>query len=361
MSLAFEPLAFACGKSIPNRFVLAPLTSTQGEESGAVSKAEQRFLQMRAQGGYGLVMTCAAHVSPHGQAFPRQLAIYSDDFKSGLSELAKTIQAENKLAIVQLHHGGMRALPELIGEQARCPSDNERAQARAMTSDEVQAIIKDFIQAAVRAQQCGFDGVELHGAHGYLIGQFLSSTINQRTDNYGGSFENRSRLLWEIIRGIRQHCGQDFFLGVRLSPERFGMKLDEILSLSQEIMTSGLVDFLDISAWDLYKYPVDEHYQAKTLVEYFIELERGNCKLGFAGKVIQGKDVEYLLELGADCVVQGETAIVEHDFPQQLQTNPNHQRIATPVSAAHLREQGLSQYFIDYLATSFSDIVDTSA
>lgn len=357
MSSAFQSLSFSSGQQIPNRFVLAPLTSTQSSAAGDVSSADIRFLQMRAQGGYGLVMTCAAHVSEHGQAFPRQMAIFDDCFNSGLQELATMIKAENKLAIVQLHHGGMRALPELICEQPRCPSKNERSGARAMTHEEVKAVIEDFIQAAVRAEACGFDGIELHGAHGYLISQFLSSSINQRDDEYGGSPENRSRLLWEIIDGIRERCSAEFFLGVRLSPERFGMRLPEILALSQALMTSGKVDLLDISAWDLYKNPVDETYQDKTLVEYFIELERGNCKLGFAGKIVQGKEVEYLLKLGADCVIQGETAIVEHDFPNQLQANPQHQRIMTPVSAEHLREQGLSEYFISYLSESFNDMV----
>ena len=152
----------------------------------------------------------------------------------------------------------MRSPAELIGETPVCPSDDEETQARAMTTKEVEQLIEDFIATAVLAEQAGFDGVEIHGAHGYIISQFLSPAINQRSDPYGGTTENRSRLLKKIVAGIRRQCGADFSFGVRLSPERFGMRLAEVIEVAQRLMHEGGIDFLDMSLWDLYKEPEEE-------------------------------------------------------------------------------------------------------
>ena len=135
--------------------------------------------------------------------------------------------------MIQLHHAGMRSPRDLINQAPLCPSADEKTGARALSLEEVETLRDDFIQAAKRAQESGYDGVEIHGAHGYILCQFLSATYNRRTDRYGGSLENRSRIFFEIIDGIREQCGAGFLLGVRLSPERFGMRLNEILALSQ--------------------------------------------------------------------------------------------------------------------------------
>jgi 2,4-dienoyl-CoA reductase-like NADH-dependent reductase (Old Yellow Enzyme family) len=151
-------------------------------------------------------MTCASHVQAIGQGFPGQLGCFSDDHLEGLARLATGIKAENSLAVVQLHHAGMRSPSELLGATPVCPSDDEESGARGLTLDEVEQLKEDFIAAAQRAEKAGFDGVELHGAHGYIICQFLSPEINRRADRYGGSLENRSRILFDIVEGIRQRC-----------------------------------------------------------------------------------------------------------------------------------------------------------
>ena len=127
--------------------------------------------------------------------------------------------------MVQLHHAGMRSPEELIGEAPVCPSDDAETGSRALSLAEVHQLRDDFIAGAVRSQQAGYDGVEIHGAHGYIVCQFLSPETNRRDDEYGGSLENRQRLLMEIAAGIRSQCGAEFLLGVRVSPERFGMQL----------------------------------------------------------------------------------------------------------------------------------------
>ena len=208
-----------------NLFMLAPLTNLQSHTDGRLSEDEYRWLTMRAAGGFGLTMTCASHVQAIGKGFPGQLGCFSDDHLEGLTRLATGIKAEQSLAMVQLHHAGMRSPRDEIGEQPVCPSDNEETGARALNLEEVEQLKKDFVAAAVRAEKAGFDGVQIHGAHGYILCQFLSQTINQRNDQYGGSLKNRARIIFDIIDDIRSRCRPDFLLGVRLSPERFDLKL----------------------------------------------------------------------------------------------------------------------------------------
>ena len=221
MTDLFAPLSLQHGPAMKNRFMLAPLTNTQSHPDGTLSDDEFAWLTYRAEGGFGLTMTCAAHVQAAGQGFPGQLGVFGDQHLPGLSRLAAAIKAHGSIASVQLHHAGMRSPKELIGQAPLCPSEDAETGARALTLPEVEQLRDDFIAAAVRAQTAGFDGVEIHGAHGYVLCQFLSPTINRREDRYGGSPENRARIVREIIDGIRSACHPDFHLGIRLSPERF--------------------------------------------------------------------------------------------------------------------------------------------
>ena len=233
-----------------NRFMLAPLTNQQSHEDGQLSDEEFRWLTMRARGGFGLTMTCASHVQAIGKGFPGQLGIWSDDHIPGLRRLATEITSHRSIAVAQLHHAGMRSPTEVIGDTPVCPSDNEKTGARGLTHADVTRLIADFVEAAVRADKAGFDGVEIHGAHSYLLCQFFSAGINRRGDEYGGSLANRSRILFEIIDGVRRQCRQDFMLGVRLSPERFGMKLGEAIHIAQRLMAESTIDFPDMSLWE---------------------------------------------------------------------------------------------------------------
>ncbi|HEB91821.1 MAG TPA: NADH:flavin oxidoreductase, partial [Deltaproteobacteria bacterium] len=214
----FDPMPFVRGPRMKNRFMLAPLTNLQSHPDGRLSEDEFNWLVMRARGGFGATMTCAAHVQAIGQGFPGQLGIFADEHVPGLSRLAKEIRANDSVALVQLHHAGMRSPAGLIGQTPVCPSENDETGARALTLPEVEELIADFVAAAGRAERAGFDGVEIHGAHGYVLGQFFSPTINRRSDRYGGTLEGRSRILFEIVEGIRRACRPDFIVGVRLSP-----------------------------------------------------------------------------------------------------------------------------------------------
>lgn len=344
-------LPLARGPAMKNRFMLAPLTNLQSHADGVLSDDEYRWLTKRAEGGFAVTMTCAAHVQAAGQGFPGQLGIFGDQHLGGLSRLAAGLNREGTHSVVQLHHAGMRSPRELIGEAPHCPSANEEFGARAMSLDEVKASRDAFIAGAKRAEKAGFHGVELHGAHGYLICQFLSAEVNLRTDAYGGSFENRARFLYECIEGVRAECGPDFSLGVRLSPERFGMDLAEILRLAGALLKDDRIDYLDMSLWDSFKAPMDAAAGSKTLVELFGALPRGRTRLGAAGKILTGADCQRAMDAGLDFVVVGRGAILHHDFPKKVAADAGFQPITLPVPEAHLKAEGLGTAFLAYMKT----------
>ncbi len=351
MTDLFCPLTLSHGPALKNRFMLAPLTNLQSHPDGVLSDDEFRWLTYRAEGGFGLTMTCAAHVQAKGQGFPGQLGIFDDKHLPGLTRLAAALNKTGTHSVAQLHHAGMRSPKELISEAPVCPSDNEEFGARAMTGDEVKGAFDAFVSAAKRAEKAGFNGVELHGAHGYLIGQFISGEVNLREDEWGGPYENRVKLLMDLIDVVRSECGKDFSLGVRLSPERFGMDLAEIRRLAEEIMTGGKVDYLDMSLWDTFKEPAEEAFKDKPLVDWFTDLKRGNCRLGAAGKLTTGEACQKALESGLDFVVVGRGAILHHDFPEKVAADPGFTPIALPVPEAHLRAEGLGDAFVAYMKT----------
>ena len=351
MTDLFAPLAFARGPGMKNRFMLAPLTNLQSHADGCLSDDEFHWLTLRAQGGFGLTMTCAAHVQAQGQGFPGQLGVFSDTHVEGLTRLAAAIKAQGSLAMMQLHHAGMRAPAKLIGGTPVCPSDNAETGARALSPAEVEQLAEDFVAAALRAERAGFDGVEIHGAHGYVISQFLSPEINQRTDRYGGSPENRARLLFDIVTGVRARCRPGFVLGVRLSPERFGLKLAEIRAVAQQLLAGGAIDLLDLSLWDVAKEPEEADIRGRTLLSWFTELERGSTRLGAAGKIMSAEDARRVLAAGADFCVIGRAAILHHDFPLRVQADPGFKAVPLPVTAGYLRNEGLGPAFVGYMAT----------
>lgn len=345
-----SPVEFSCGLAMKNKFMLAPLTNTQSHEDGRLSDDEFNWLTMRAKGGFGLVMTCATYVQAVGKGFPGQLGIYSDIHIEGHKRLTEKIKSYGSLAVVQLHHSGMRSPEELIKQKPVCPSENEEHDARGLSLEEVRQLRDDFISAAIRAQKSGYDGVEIHGAHGYILAQFLSPEINRRTDDYGGSPVNRARIIHEIIEGIRNECGPNFLLGLRLSPERFGLKLLEIKELSQRLLEESKIDFLDISLWDVYKEAEEKEHQNKPLLNHFTDLDRKNVRLTVAGKIRNGQDVRKIISSGVDFVTIGRSGILHHDFPKRVMENEDFKAVETPVTKEYLKNEGLGEKFLEYMA-----------
>jgi 2,4-dienoyl-CoA reductase-like NADH-dependent reductase (Old Yellow Enzyme family) len=346
MTDLFAPITFASGHTMKNRFMLAPLTNQQSHADGLLSQAEHDWLVMRARGGFGAVMTAAAYVQPEGKGFEGQFGFDEDRFDAALAALASDIKAHDCLAIAQLYHAGLRAVPgrEIVG-----PSDDADTGGRAMTTDEVEQSIEAFIASAERAQRAGFDGVEMHGAHSYILCQFLSAELNRRDDRFGGSLENRASPIREAISGIRARCGKQFNLGLRLSPERMQLATAEMVELTRQLMSEGNLDYIDMSLWDCFKEAEDDAFKGKTLVQLFAALKRGETRLGVAGQIRTGATAQRALDEGADFVLVGRAAIAEHDIPERVRRDPAHEMPPPPFPHDYLVKEGISPPFLTYL------------
>ena len=345
-----NPLSLRRGPAMRNRLALAPLTNLQSNDDGTLSDDEFRWLTMRATGGFGMVLTCAASTHRLGRGFPGQLGIHADLHLPGLARLARALRGAGAVSGVQLQHAGNRAPRALIGESPVGVIEDPARGVRALSTAEVEQAIEDFILAGLRAESAGFNGVELHSAHGYLLCQFLDRR-NQRADRFGGSLENRSRALGDIIRGLRARSAPSFQIGVRLSAERYGVDLGDIREVTARLMQAGDVDYLDISCWDVFKRPEDPAWQDRPLMDWFTDLDRHETKLGVAGKLTTAKNARECLQRGADFVLIGRGAILHHDFPLRAVTDPGFVSAPLPIARAHLAAEGLGERFIDYMAT----------
>lgn len=344
----FKPLTLLHGPAMRNRFMLAPLTNQQSEFDGTASEFDHIWYEQLADSGYALIQTCATTVEAGGIAFARQLGIHSDDHLPGLTRIASTIRVGGGLSAVQLHHAGHRANPILGGIPAPASSYTVSG-VEAITTEEVERIRDSFITAAKRAQLAGFDGVAVHGAFGWILSEFMSPDLNDRTDKYGGSLENRARLTIEVIEGIRRECGPDFQIGWRLSIERYGLVLEELRAVVAYIFDRELIDYLDLALWDSAQVVREGAYRGKTMLSLFTELPRKGVRLGVAGKIMTARRAGELLDEGCDFVLIARAGIIQRDFPLQVKANPMYESIKMPVLAEHLRQGGLPERFINHL------------
>lgn len=248
----FSPIKIK-SMELANRAVLAPMGTNLGNEDGAVSEANIAYLKRRAQGGPGLIITEVTCVHPSGMAINNELAIYDDRFIPGLRRLVEVAHAAGCKIALQLHHAGRESLFLLRQGKAIAPSPIRSLvfglTPREMTKTDIKEVILAFGTAALRAKQAGFDAVEIHGAHGYLLTQFLSPLANQRQDEYGGGLANRARFLIEVIEEVRRRVGEDFPVSLRLSIEEFikgGYTVEEIQRVVPDFVSAG-VDIIHAS------------------------------------------------------------------------------------------------------------------
>ncbi|RAK84722.1 NADH:flavin oxidoreductase/NADH oxidase [Aspergillus costaricaensis CBS 115574] len=357
----FRPLTFRRGPALKNRILLAPLTNWQSNESdGSVTEADTHWLTRCAAGGFSMVMTCAANVHVDGKAFPGQMGIYSDEHLPGLRRIADIIRKHGGVSSVQIHHGGARISPTLIGGQKPVgPSAIIPGAVRGLSLAEVEQARDDFIAAAVRAQRAGFDGVEVHGAFGWLIMQFLSPIFNRRTDHYGGSLENRARFLFEIIDGIRRTCRPDFQIGLRISMERYGVPLIEMREVAARALREARIDYLDLAVWDYRKMATEEPFLSQTMLSVFTDLPRPEgVRVGASGHVMTARQAAEVLDAGCDFVMIGKAAILDPELPKNVEKNEEYVAPKLPVTAEYLRSSGLSERFVDYMRTWEGFVLD---
>ncbi len=350
-----EPIEFnKRGVLARNRVLLPAMTNRQSHEDGTLGDDELRWLRSRAKGGFGIVTTCAAHVSEDGKGFAGQLGIFDDRLLPGLRTLASALSSEGAVALAQLYHGGVRSSRSLTGEQPWSASEFELSFAgferpRAATTEDIERLIANFVAAAVRAQEAGFHGVEIHGAHGYLLTQFLGTITNTRTDAWGGSLARRAHLLREILRQCRTATDESFIVGVRISPEVAdqGVDLDDSLQVAKWLVEDG-VDFLHVSNWDSFKAPQKYTESKKMLTTYFREAVGPDALLVATGSIWTVDDALSVMQQGADLIGVGRAAICNPSWPIDA-AEEGWQPERPPMSARQLAERALSPTFIDYM------------
>jgi 2,4-dienoyl-CoA reductase-like NADH-dependent reductase (Old Yellow Enzyme family)/thioredoxin reductase len=237
----------------PNRVVMPPMGTALCSPGGMMSDALLAYMKRQAAGGAGLLISEIVAVHPTGVVGPLELGAWDDTFIPGLTELAKVMKASGSKACLQLHHAGRESYYMLKKGKALGPSAAPSLiygqPPSEMTTEDIAEIIASYGTAAIRAKQAGFDAVEIHGAHGYLLTQFLSAISNHRSDQYGGSFANRARFVTEVIQSVRQSVGEDFPVLLRISAEEYiknGYTVDDVISILPDIVDAG-VDMIHAS------------------------------------------------------------------------------------------------------------------
>ena len=331
------------------------MTNQQSLPDGRLGDDELAWLAHRADGGFGLVSTCAAYVALDGKAWDGQLGIDRDDQLPGLARLATRLRTGGAAAIVQLFHGGVRATSRLTGESVWSASTwTEVAAAfevpRTANVADIDRVIERFAASAERAQRAGFDGVELHAAHGYLLSQFLSTTMNPRGDGWGGDLPGRARLVREVLRACRARTGHGFTIGVRISLEDYGhargLDLDDNLEVVRWLAEDG-ADFIHVSLWDA------AAMTAKRPTEHAIPLVDAavppNVAVFAAGSIWTLADAQRVIERGADVVALGRAGILNPDWPRGIAA-AGWEPVRPPITRAELHARAVSPAFAQYLS-----------
>jgi len=236
------------GMRLANRFVRSATWEGLADRDGAVTPRLIEMMAELAKGEVGLIISGHAFVSPEGQVGPGQLAAFDDRFLPGLREMAGAVHAAGGRIALQLAHGGCRANLELSGLEPigpSAPEKNGRPTCRPAARDDMANFVSAFAVAAHRAQQAGFDAVQIHAAHGFLLSQFLAPAFNKRTDEYGGELKNRARLLLKVVRSVREAVGPEYPVLIKINSEDF---LDEGMTCPEAVEVSGMLEKASIDA-----------------------------------------------------------------------------------------------------------------
>ena len=241
------------GLELSNRIVRSATHDGKADESGAVTERSVDYYRDLGKGGIGLIITGHAYISLSGRAGPHQYAIYSDEFIPGWKRLVKAIHDEGGKIAMQISHAGANShsprntnlVPPVVSELPEFAVKPHKQ----LTDDEIEGIIEDFVSASLRVREAGFDAVQFHGAHGYLMSQFASPLYNHRLDRWGGSPENRRRFHLEVIRKVRKAVGNDYPLLIKfgvMDEREGGMSLSEGLETCRQMAEAG-VDGIEVS------------------------------------------------------------------------------------------------------------------
>ncbi|MCG6235302.1 NADH-dependent flavin oxidoreductase [Vibrio furnissii] len=346
----FQPFTFKNGVTLRNRVVMAPMTTWSSNADETISDEELRYYRARAQ-GVGLLLTGCSHVQPSGIGFTDEFAAYDDRFIPSLTKLADAAKSGGAVAVLQLFHAGNKAVPDLIpnGELVSAsamaapkgPFNDGKLASRELTEAEIFELIHDFGQATRRAIEAGFDGIELHGAHGFLIQNFLSPLFNQRQDQWGGSLENRMRFPLEVVREVRrvidEHASRPFLLGYRISPEEPGegaLRIDDALALAETLAQAGDIDYLHTSLYNILAGQSQDDTSGKTTAQRFIDRVADRVPLMAAGEVRTPNQARHVLETGMPLVVVGRSLVMNPTWVEMAQDGRD-QEIRAALDLSH--------------------------
>lgn len=304
---------------IKNRVVRSATHCFLGNADGTMTDAEYAMYEELAKNDVGLIITGHCSISPIGMANEDQTAIYDDTFIPQFEKLHQLVKPYQTKIIAQINHAGPRAVnqEELAGVSA---AELKKGKvARELTLAEIDKIKKEFIDAAYRVKQSGLDGVQIHAAHSYLLSQFIDKTFNHRTDAYGGSLENRFRIIREIIVGAREKCGEDFPIFIKINNDsrtEDDAYEAELLYMLKELET------LEIEAVEL--SGVDFISQPRTATNYYIDriarIKKAVPELSIVlvGGVRSLADMDQVLTKGVDMIAMSRPFICEPDILQRL-------------------------------------------
>ncbi|MEW4223868.1 NADH-dependent flavin oxidoreductase [Rossellomorea marisflavi] len=324
-----SPYTFKNGIELKNRVIMAPMTNFSSDDNGNVTDAEVDYYARRSQ-GVSMVITACTNVTPNGKGFPGEFAGHSDDMIPSLERLAKGIKDQGAKAILQIFHGGIQCPPELVDGDVVSASDitgeNGEKKARGLSQGEIEEIIEAFGETTRRAIEAGYDGVEIHGANGYLLHQFFSPMTNHREDQFGGSLENRMAFPLAVVDKIKsvvdEHANSPFLVGYRFSPEEpeeNGFTMGETLKLVDALADKEL-DYLHVSLFDFFSTPrsgVDD--LEKTRIDYLLETIGDRAPLIGVGSIYSAEDAYKAFQTDVPLLAIGRELIIDPDWVQKIE------------------------------------------
>ena len=331
-SSILNPFTLPNGTELKNRLLMAPMTTCSGYFDGTVSSELVEYYRVRA-GSIGTIIVECCFIDDLGLAFPGAIGINNDAKIAGLAKIAAAIKAEGSKAILQIYHGGRMVDPMLIGGRtpvapsALAAPRPGAATPRALTAEEVDNTIAQFGDAVRRAVQAGFDGVEIHGANTYLIQQFYSPNSNQRTDEWGGSRDNRAKFPLAVLdvthKMARQYADDAFIIGYRFSPEELeepGIRFDDTMYLLEKLAARGL-DYLHFSLGASLRPSINDTQDPTPLIEKYCALRSENLAqvpvMGVGG-VVNLADAEEGIRHGYDLMAVGRATIAYPDWAERI-------------------------------------------
>jgi 2,4-dienoyl-CoA reductase-like NADH-dependent reductase (Old Yellow Enzyme family) len=322
----FEKMAFRSGVQLKNRIVMAPMTNFSSHDDGTVSDAEVNYY-VRRSNGVGMVITACTYVTPNGKGFQGEFAADRDEMIPSLQRLATAIKQQGAKAILQIFHGGRSCPPDLVpnGDIVSASAvPEEKAGSvtpRALTAAEVEAIVVDFGEATRRAIEAGYDGIEIHGANGYLVQQFFSAHSNRRDDKWGGSLEKRLTfplaVVDEVKRVVAEHAKESFLVGYRFSPEEAeeeGITMADTLKLV-DVLADKELDYIHVSLFEFASTPkrgVEE--DGRSRMEWIQEIAGNRVPVIGVGSIHSPDEAMKALEMGVPLIALGREIIMEPDW-----------------------------------------------